>query len=120
MQGFRSGDHCGSMDNRDQHSHGEVAADERAGCLVSAVGVSTPAEPKIDRHQHESRPVSNRHGKGPEAQLCRWGARSSARALERPIAHKMSQRKLCNAAKTRHARPRLMTSKWLKGGKMPE
>jgi len=50
----------------------KVAAGERARCLVPAAGVFAPAEPKIDRHQHESRPMSNRHGEGPKTQLGWW------------------------------------------------
>ena len=35
------------------------------------VKVSGPAEPKIDRHEHQSRSVPNRHGEGQKPELRR-------------------------------------------------
>jgi hypothetical protein len=39
--------------------------------LVASVEVGGPAEPEINRHEHQSRAMRERHGEGPEPQL-RW------------------------------------------------
>ena len=36
-----------------------------------SVEVGGPAEPEIDRHEHQSRAMRDRHGEGPEPQLRR-------------------------------------------------
>src|SRR5215471_2599183 len=66
------------MDKRDQEGHAQIAVDECADRLV-AVEVGGPAEPEINGHQHKSRPMSNRNGEGPEAELCRWYSRQRPR-----------------------------------------
>ena len=39
--------------------------------LVALVEVGGPAEPEIDRHEHQSRAMRDRHGERPESQLRR-------------------------------------------------
>jgi hypothetical protein len=67
------------VDKGDQHRDAYVAIDEGACRLVTAIEVSAPAEPEINRHQHKSCPMSNRHGEGPEAELCRSYPRERSR-----------------------------------------
>src|SRR6266516_5091649 len=59
------------MDNGDQNGHAEIGVDERACRLVASVEVGGPAEPEINRHEHQSRAMRDCHGEGPEPQL-RW------------------------------------------------
>ncbi len=48
-----------------------LAFDEGPGGLVTAVEVSFPTEPEIDRHEHQSRAMSDRRGERPKRQLRR-------------------------------------------------
>ena len=59
------------MNNGDQDGHAEVGVDEGACRLVAAVEVGGPTEPEIDRYEHQSRAMRDRHGEGPEPQLRR-------------------------------------------------
>src|ERR1700730_10539600 len=45
--------------------------DEGACRFVAVVEIGGAAEIKIDRYQHQSRAMRDRHGKGPEPQWCR-------------------------------------------------
>ena len=38
---------------------------------MAAIEISGSAEPKINRYEHQSRAVSDRHDEGPEPKLCR-------------------------------------------------
>ena len=72
-------DHRDRVDDGNQGGHAEVGIDE-VGCrLMAAVEVSGAAETKIDRYQHQSRAMSDRHGEGPQAQLGRWYPRQPPR-----------------------------------------
>src|SRR5271165_7486633 len=59
------------MDDGDQDGHAQIGVYERARRLVALVEVGGPAEPEIDRHEHQSRAMRHRHGEGPEPQLRR-------------------------------------------------
>jgi hypothetical protein len=59
------------VDNRDQDGHSEIGVDEGVCRLVATVAVGGPAEAEIDRHEHQSCAVSDRHGERPEPQLRR-------------------------------------------------
>jgi hypothetical protein len=59
------------MDNGHEDGHAHIGVDERACRLVASVEVGGPAEPEIDRHEHQSRAMRDRHGEGPEPQLRR-------------------------------------------------
>src|SRR5215472_9505609 len=61
-KGSTGSDHRSAVNERDQNSHAQAAADEGAGCLVAAIEVDGLAEPEINRHQHKSRSMSNCHG----------------------------------------------------------
>ena len=63
--------HRERVDNGDQDGRAEIGVDERACRLVASVEVGGPAEPEIDRHEHQSRAMRDGHGEGPEPQLCR-------------------------------------------------
>src|SRR5947199_283590 len=54
-----------------EHGHAEIGVDERAGGFVAAVEVGFPAEPEIDRHQHQRRAMRERDGERPKPQLRR-------------------------------------------------
>jgi hypothetical protein len=58
------------MDDRDEDGHTHSAVYERACRRVTLVDGGL-AEPKIDRHEHQSRAVRNRHDEGPERLLRR-------------------------------------------------
>ncbi len=47
--------------------------------LVALVEVSGSTESKIDRHEHQSRAMRDRHGEGPEPQLRRSYSRQRPR-----------------------------------------
>ena len=59
------------MNDGDQDGHSEIGIDEGPCGLVGPVEAGGAAETKIDRHQHQSRAMRDRHGKGPEPQLRR-------------------------------------------------
>ena len=59
------------MDDGDLDGHAKIGADEDASRLVTPVEIGDPAEPEIYRHEHQSRAVSDRYGKGPEPELRR-------------------------------------------------
>ena len=44
-----------------------------------SIKIAAPAKPEIDRYEHQSRPMGNRHRKGPQAQLRRPDPRQRAR-----------------------------------------
>jgi hypothetical protein len=64
-------DHRDRVDGGDQDGHAEIGIDEGSRRLVASVEVGGTAETKIDRYQHQSRAMRDRHGKGPEPQLRR-------------------------------------------------
>ena len=49
----------------------QIGVYERARRLVALVKIGGPAEPEIDRHEHQSRAMRDRHDEGPEPQLRR-------------------------------------------------
>ena len=61
------------------HGPAEVGADEGASRLVALIKIVAPAKPEIDRHEHQSGPMGNRHRKRPQAQLRRPDPRQRAR-----------------------------------------
>ena len=61
----------------------EIGIDEDAcRLLVAPVEVGGLAETKIDRHQHQSRAMRDRHGEGPEPQLRRSYPRQHPRMAQ--------------------------------------
>src|SRR5271155_1030816 len=65
------GNHRDGVDDADQDSHAEIGIDEGAWRLVAAIEVGISAKAEINRHEHQSRAMRDRHGKGPERQLSR-------------------------------------------------
>ena len=61
----------GTGDDGDQDGYAETGIDENVSRLVAPVEVGGPAETKIDRYQHQSRGMRDRHGEGPEPELRR-------------------------------------------------
>jgi hypothetical protein len=59
------------MDDGDQDSHAQISVYERVSRLVALVELGHPAQPDIDWSEHQSRPMRDRHGEGPEPQLRR-------------------------------------------------
>jgi len=70
------------VDDGDQDGHAEIGVDEDACRFMAAVEVGGVAETKIDRNQHQSRAMRDRHGKGPERQLCRSYPRQHPRMAQ--------------------------------------
>src|ERR1700736_6330554 len=64
-------DHRGGVSNRDQHGQTEIGIDEDRCRRVACVEVRGLAQPEINRHQHQSGAVSDRHGERPKPQLRR-------------------------------------------------
>src|SRR6476469_4946759 len=62
-------DHRHRVGDGDHDGHTEIGFDERACCLMASVEIG--AEPEINRHEHQPRTMSDRHGEGPEPQLRR-------------------------------------------------
>ena len=54
------------MDDGDQDGHAQIGVYEHACRLVALIEVGGPAEPEIDRHEHQSRAMRDRHREGPE------------------------------------------------------
>ena len=59
------------MNGGNQNGHAEIGVDQSAGGLVALVEVGFPAEPEIDRHQHQCRAMRERDGERPKPQLRR-------------------------------------------------
>src|ERR1700744_709377 len=59
------------MDDGDLDGHAKIGTDKDVGGLVTPVEIGDPEEPEIYRQKHQSRPVSDRYGKGPESELRR-------------------------------------------------
>ena len=74
-----------------------LACIEGAGGLVGFIEVGLPAEPEIDRHEHQSRTMRDGHGEGPKAQLRRGYPRQRARMLpaDKPEHAKPDDKEAC-------------------------
>jgi len=90
-------DHRDRVDDGDQDRHAEMGFDEGACRLVAAVEIGGAAETKIDRYQHQSRAMRDRHGKGPEPQLCRSYPRQHPRMapVDEPEAAEPDDQEAC-------------------------
>ena len=63
-------DHRDGVDDGHQNGHAEIGIDEGTCRLMAAVGIGGTAKTKIDRYQHQSGAMRDRHGEGPQPQLC--------------------------------------------------
>ena len=71
--------HRDGVDDGDQDSHAEIGIDEGACRFVASVKVGGHAEPEVNRHEHQSCAMRDRHGERPERQLCRSYPRQHSR-----------------------------------------
>jgi hypothetical protein len=59
------------VDGGDQDGRAQIRVYEPARRLVALVKIGGTAEPELDRHEHQSRAMSDRYSEGPEPRL-RW------------------------------------------------
>src|ERR1700680_1802990 len=72
-------DHRDRVDYGNHDGHAKTGIDEGACRRIAPIKVGGAAESKIDRYQHQSRAMRDRHGQGPQPQFCRSYPRQHSR-----------------------------------------